>query len=133
MSILKIKNKETGVWEEIRTLVGPQGERGESGWPNVVSLSGATQSLALANNTDYRCSDAVTSLTVTGFETGTDGKSEGWSIHFVAGSSVTVVLPDTVVWNYGASPVFTPGSEYYLMFAPMLNGKVLGVWNEVRA
>lgn len=31
MSILRIRNKETGEWEEIPALVGPQGERGETG------------------------------------------------------------------------------------------------------
>jgi len=30
-------------------------------------------------------------------------------------------------------PVFTPGSEYWLLFTPLLRGKVLGVWNEVEA
>ena len=64
---------------------------------------------------------------------GTDGRSEVWSVHFVAGDSITVTLPGTVVWNYGAAPVFTPGSEYWLLFTPMLNGRVLGVWNEVEA
>lgn len=113
--------------------VGPRGPAGDSGLPAVVSLSGAVQSLALANNTDYRCADAVTGLTVTGFTADPNGRSEAWSIRFVAGSSITVALPDTVVWNYGATPVFTPGSEYSMMFASMLNGKVLGVWNEVEA
>lgn len=113
--------------------VGPRGPAGDSGLPVVVSLAGAVQSLALANNTDYRCVDAVTALTVTGFAADPNGRSEAWSIRFVAGAPVTVTLPDTVVWNYGATPVFTPGSEYCLMFAPLLSGKVLGVWNEVEA
>ena len=51
----------------------------------------------------------------------------------MAGDTITVALPDKVVWNFRAAPVFTPGSEYHLMFEPMLNGKVLGVWNEVEA
>ena len=112
---------------------GEQGERGESGFPAMVCLPGTTQSLALANNTDYRCTDAITDLTVAGFEANAHGRREGWSIQFAAGGSITVTLPDSVVWNYGATPVFTPGSEYHLMFTPLLNGKVLGVWNEVEA
>lgn len=112
---------------------GPVGPAGDSGLPTVVSLAGAVQSLALANNTDYRCTDTVTALTVTGFAAGPNDRSEAWSIRFVAGASITVALPDRVVWNYGATPVFTPGSEYCLMFAPLLSGKVLGVWNEVEA
>ena len=115
------------------SATGPQGQQGDSGLPATVSPAGASHALRLQNNTDYCFSDPVNSLTVTGFEAGIDGRSEAWSIHFVAGGSITVALPDTVVWNYGATPVFTPGSEYWLLFTPMLNGKVLGVWNEVEA
>lgn len=127
MSILRLRDKETGEWVEIPALVG------ESGLPTVVTLSGATQSLALNNNIDYRCSSAITSLTIAGFNAGTDGKSAAWCIQFVAGTGITVMFPDTVVWNYGATPVFTAGSEYTLAFTPMLSGKILGVWNEVEA
>lgn len=106
---------------------------GESGLPAVVTLSGASHSVELSNNTDYRCADTIASLTVTGFSAGADGRSEVWSIQFIAGDGITVALPDTVIWNYGATPVFTAGSEYTLVFTPMLSGKVLGVWNEVEA
>lgn len=123
-----IDGKDTGV-----SASGPRGERGESGYPAMMHLSGTTQSLALGNNTDYRCTDAVTALTVTDFEADPNGRREGWSIQFVAGTTILVMLPDSVVWNYGATPVFTPGSAYWLLFTPLLNGKVLGVWNEVEA
>jgi hypothetical protein len=118
---------------------GKQGERGErgatgaSGLPFVEPLYAADLSLTLENNTDYRCAEPVTSLTVRGFQAASDGRSEAWSIQFAAGTGITIALPDTVVWNCGATPVFTPGYEYSLMFAPLLNGKVLGVWNEVEA
>jgi len=129
-----INGKDTGVGAPgPRGERGPQGMQGESGLPAVVSLAGAEQALPLANNTDYRCMDAVTALTITGFEADPERKSEAWSIRFAAGNGITVTLPDTVVWNYGATPVFTPGSEYSLMFTPLLSGKVLGVWNEVEA
>lgn len=123
-----IDGEDTGV-----SVSGPQGEQGESGFPAMVSLSGAAQALALAGNTDYRCADPLKALTVTGFEADAHGRREGWSIQFAAGDSITVTLPNSVVWNYGATPVFTPASEYHLMFTPLLNGKVLGVWNEVEA
>lgn len=112
---------------------GPQGIRGETGLPAVLDLQGATQSLVLANNTDYRCMDAVTSLSVTGFESDPTGRTEAWSIRFTAGAGIVVKLPGTVVWNFGAAPKFTSGNEYHLLFAPLLSGKVLGVWNEVEA
>ena len=99
----------------------------------VITLTGPTQSLSLTSNVEYRCVDAVTALTVSAFDAETSDQAETWGIQFIAGESIAVDLPDTVVWNYGAAPVFTPGNEYHLMFAPMLSGKVLGVWNEVEA
>lgn len=124
----QIGGKDTGV-----SAVGPQGARGETGFSVKADLSGASQTLVMANNTDYCCTDPVTTLTVTGFEADPDGRCEVWGIHFAAGETITVTLPDNIVWNYNAAPVFTPGSEYWLLFTPMLNGKVLGVWNEVEA
>ena len=112
---------------------GDAGQHGESGMPRLEAVSGASVSLSMENNVDYRCADPVTSLTVSAFCAGTDGRSELWSVQFVAGDAITVVIPDTVVWNYGATPVFTAGSEYTLVFTPLLSGKVLGLWNEVEA
>lgn len=123
-----IGDRDTGV-----SAVGPRGEKGDSGLPHVVSLAGAVLETVLVNNVDYRCADVVTDLTVTGFSADPDGRSEAWSIRFIADAGITVNLPEYVAWNYGATPVFTPGSEYHLMFAPLLNGKVLCVWNEVEA
>jgi len=123
-----IGGEDTGV-----SAVGPRGERGESGYVVRTELSGAVQALELADNMDYCCTDPVTTLKILGFQANLNGKSETWGIHFKAGETISVTLPDTVIWNYGAAPVFTPGSEYWLLFAPMLDGRVLGVWNEVEA
>lgn len=142
MSILRIRNKETGEWEEIPALVGPKGERGktgpagpqgESGAPDIVHLAGSVQTLRLTSNVAYYCTEPVTNLTLNGFDHDNPKKEAYWSISFLTGDTITVMLPDTVVWNYNAAPVFTPGSEYWLLFTPLLNGKVLGVWNEVEA
>lgn len=112
---------------------GDTGEQGKDNLPNIAAVSGAAVTLTMDNNVEYHCTDAVTALTIEGFTPAADGKSSLWAIQFTAGESITVSLPDTVVWNYGATPVFTPGSEYCLMFSPLLSGKVLGVWNEVEA
>jgi len=130
----QIDGEDTGV-----SAIGPRGEpgqpgeRGETGYPIRVGLSGSVQDLVLANNIDYCCTDPVTTLRITGFEADSDGRSEVWGIHFAAGETITVTLPASVVWNWGAAPVFTPGSEYWLLFTPLLNGRVLGIWNEVEA
>lgn len=106
-------------------------DKSSSGLPDVVTLSGAEVSLALANNTEYRCAEAMSSLEITGFEAGPAGKAELWSIVFTAGDTVTVTLPDTVVWAV-AEPVFTAGSTYWLTVVPMA-GKYLAAWAEVEA
>ena len=99
--------------------------------PDVESLTGAELALTLTNNVEYRCADAVTSLTINGFTPGPAGKSEMWSIVFVAGETITVTVPDTVVWAV-AEPVFTPGSTYWISWVP-LGDKYLAVWTEVEA
>ena len=145
MSILRIRNQETGAWEEIPAIVGPQGEqgergpagpqgeRGESGFSLKVKRPGSKLTLALEHNTNYLCSSPVTELTITGFEPASDGLSEVWGIHFMTGDSIKVQLPYNVVWNCNAPPVFTPGHEYWLLFSALITGRVLGVWNEVEA
>lgn len=97
----------------------------------VESLAGAELALTLANNTEYRCADPVTSLTINGFASGPAGKSEMWSIVFTAGEAITVTVPDTVVWAV-AEPVFTAGSTYWITWTPM-GDKYLAVWVEVEA
>lgn len=132
-------NQETGTWWVWNAETGAytdtgepaQGPRGDSGLPDVVGLTGSEQSLTLANNTEYRCADPVTGLTISGFLTGPEGKTELWSIQFTAGETITVTVPDTVIWAV-AEPVFTPGSTYWITWTPM-GEKYLAVWVEVEA
>lgn len=97
----------------------------------VESLAGAEVSLTLANNTECRCAEPLTSLTINGFAPGEAGKSEMWSIVFTAGEVITVTVPATVVWAV-AEPVFTAGSTYWITWTPM-GDKYLAVWTEVEA
>lgn len=97
----------------------------------VETLTGSELSLTLANNTEYRCTDPVTSLTVSGFAAGPEGKAEVWSIQFTAGETITVTMPDSVVWAV-AEPVFTAGSTYWITWTPM-GEKYLAVWVEFEA
>ena len=117
---------------------GPQGPRGSEGppgkdnLPNVETLAGAEQSIELAYNVEYRCADALTALTITGFGAPTEsGKAALYSIVFTAGDSITVTLPDTVIWAV-AEPVFTAGCTYWLTFTE-LGDKYLCAWVEVES
>lgn len=98
---------------------------------DVASLTGSEQSLTLANNTEYRCAEPVTNLEITGFARGIAGKSEMWGIVFTAGETITVTVPESVVWAV-AGPVFTPGSMYWITWTPM-GDKYLAVWVELEA
>ena len=98
---------------------------------DVVTLTGSEQSLTLANNVEYRCTDPVTSLAVSGFAAGPEGKAEVWSIQFTAGETITVTMPDSVVWAV-AEPVFTAGSTYWITWTP-IGDKYLAVWVELEA
>lgn len=109
---------------------GPAGAPGKDNLPNVSELSGSTQSLALADNVEYRCSDALTSLTVTGFDAPETGKAGLWSIQFTAGAGLSVSLPEGSVWAL-AEPVWTEGSIYWLTWTELVDGRYLCVWVEV--
>lgn len=132
-------NPETGTWWAWDAETGvyvdtgepAQGPQGGSGLPDVVTLTGSEQSLALANNTEYRCADPVTGLTISGFAAGPEGKAEMWSIVFAADETITVTVPESVVWAV-AEPMFTPGSMYWITWTPM-GEKYLAVWVEVEA
>lgn len=105
--------------------------QGNGALVDVASLSGAEVSLVLANNVEYRCTDPVTNLEITGFARGIAGKSEMWGIVFTAGETITVTMPDSVVWAV-AEPVFTAGSTYWITWTPM-GDKYLAVWVELEA
>lgn len=119
---------------------GPPGENGVNGndgapgkdnLPNVETLAGAAQSLELTHNVEYRCVDALTSLTVTGFGAPPAGKAALYSIQFTAGEGIAVTVPETVIWAV-AEPVWTADSTYWITWTE-LGDKYLAVWVEVPA
>lgn len=117
----------------IGRVLGTPGSPGKDNLPNVETLAGAEQSIDLAYNVEYRCADALTALTITGFGAPTEsGKAALYSIVFTAAADgVTVTLPDTVLWAV-AEPVFTAGCTYWITFTE-LGEKYLAVWVEVPA
>lgn len=107
---------------------GDTGPRGETGLPTVVNLNGVEQTLTLQNNVEYRCAEALTALTISGFEAGVAGYSEQWNIMFTSGDMITVSVPDTLIWAV-AEPVFSANSSYWISIVPFGN-KYLAVWTE---
>lgn len=68
--------------------------------------SGGTANLTVTDNTEYRFSSAVTSLTLT-FPT---GNFDCW-LRFTAGSSITVTLPSSATY-IGGAPTFDASKTY---------------------
>lgn len=119
----------TGIWaaKKAAQIVGESGGVGESGLPDVVKLSGASVALEMKNNVEYHCTDAVSDLTIQGFDPGEDGKVSIWAVQFTAADSITATIPDNVRWSI-AEPVFVPNVSYWLSFVPLVNDDILGVW-----
>ena len=80
------------------------------------------------NNIEYWCSNIVKSLSIFSFSPGSAGCTELWAIQFTAGDSISVTLPDGVIWAV-AEPVFTPGNSYWITWVPF-GEHYLGVWAE---
>ena len=127
-------NTETGTWWVWDSEKAAYVDSGApiTDQPRVVEGSGAELALILANNTETRCTDPVTALTIEGFSTGVEGRAEQWGLVFTAAEDgVTVTVPDSLVWAV-AEPVFTAGSTYWLSVVPLAD-KYLAVWTEVTA
>ena len=93
---------------------------------SVVTSDSSVADITLANNSELRFTNPVTSLSINGFAPGNAEHSEIWSVSFTAGNSISVSIPANVEWSV-AEPVFTEGYTYYLTFIPF-GSKILGVW-----
>lgn len=116
-------------FKNLKGKTGEIGPKGETGLSTVVNLSGTEQILTLQNNVEYRCTDTLVSLTISGFEAGVTGYSEQWGIVFTSGETITVSVPDTLIWAV-AVPVFSPNSNYWISVVPF-GDKYLAAWTEV--
>ena len=73
---------------------------------SIITPSGGTVNLTLEDNTEYRFSSAVTSLTLT-FPT---GNFDCW-LKFTTGSSITVTFPSGTTY-VGGAPTFEASKTY---------------------
>ena len=103
---------------------------GDSGLPQVFILVGYDGwAMTLSSNTETRFAEPITALTLSGFTPDPNGRASLWSVQFTAGDTITVMVPDTVVWAV-ADPVFEPNRTYWLSFVPV-GAKHLGVWSVI--
>ena len=93
---------------------------------SVVTSDSSVAEITLANNSELRFTNPVTSLSINGFAPGNAEHTEIWSVSFTAGDGISVSIPANVEWSV-AEPLFTAGYIYYLSFIPLGN-KILGIW-----
>ena len=93
---------------------------------SVITSDLSEPEIALQNNTEYRFTSPVRSLSINGFVPGSDGYAEVWFVSFTAGDDISISLPECVEWAV-AEPTFTAGYTYILSFIPF-GEKILGVW-----
>ena len=108
-------------------IQGIQGLPGKDNLPNLLLIEEVAPVLTLDNNTEYHCSNPLTSLIIEGFTPAADGKVSTWAVQFVAGEGFALTMPENVKWAI-AAPIFVTGVAYWLTFVPLVNGKILGVW-----
>lgn len=84
------------------------------------TLSGTTPSVSLDSLKTYKCSSALTSLTISSLVTDTNDENPSWQIQFVADTGFSVTLPVGCTWKYG-TPTFNVGDEYTIIIEKRIN------------
>lgn len=84
------------------------------------TLSGTTPSVSLDSLKTYKCSSALTSLTISSLVTNTNDENPTWQIQFVADTGFSVTLPVGCTWKYG-TPTFNVGDEYTIIIEKRIN------------
>ena len=84
------------------------------------TLSGTTVSPTLDSLTNFKCSSALTSLTIISLSVDTNDDAPSWQIQFVADTGFTITLPVGCTWKYG-TPTFNVGEEYTIVIEKRIN------------
>lgn len=84
------------------------------------TVSGTTPSVSLESLKTYKCSSALTSLTITSLVTNTNDNNPTWQIQFVADDNFAVTFASGITWKYG-TPTFNSGEEYTIIIEKRIN------------
>ena len=83
--------------------------------PNdVVFPTKTTFSGKLESKKTYTFESALTSLTISQFETSLNDESPMWQVKFIAGSGFSISVPENATW-VGGVPLFTQNKQYILL------------------
>ena len=78
------------------------------------TISSTTPSQNLNSLVSYKCTNALTSLAITGLTIGTNDNNPTWQVQFVADTGFAVTLASGITWKYG-TPTFNSGEEYTII------------------
>ena len=78
------------------------------------TITSTTPSQNLNSLVTYKCTNALTSLAITGLTIGTNDNNPTWQVQFVADTGFAVTLASGITWKYG-TPTFNAGDEYTIL------------------
>lgn len=83
-------------------------------------VSGTTPSFNANSLVTYKCSSALTSLTISGLTQGQNDNNPSWQVDFIVGNNFVLTLPSGCTWKYG-TPTFNVGEEYTIIIKKRIN------------
>ncbi len=89
---------------------------------NVTTLTSTTPSQNLNSLVTYKCTNALTSLTISGLTIGTNDNNPTWQVQFVADTGFAVTFASGITWKYG-TPTFNSGEEYTIVIEKRINNE----------
>lgn len=103
----------SGIVDLGNVITSHQDISGKKDKPNVQNVTTASVSLVLTPNTIYNCTSALTDITISSFNTTSEGYEE-YMVLFKSGSATTISLPSDVCWANGEQPEIDADTEYEL-------------------
>ena len=77
-------------------------------------ITSTTPTQNLNSLVSYKCTNALTSLTISGLTQGQNDNNPTWQIQFVADDNFAVIFASGITWKYG-TPTFESGAEYTII------------------
>lgn len=109
----------SGIVDLGNVITSHQDISGKKDKPNVQNVTTASVSLVLTPNTIYNCTSALTDITISSFNTTSEGYEE-YMVLFKSGSAMTLSLPSDVYWANGENPDIDADAEYELSISKRL-------------
>jgi len=78
------------------------------------TITSTTPSLSLNSLKTYKCTNALTSLTISALVTDTNDNNASWRVDFVADENFAITFASGITWKYG-TPTFNAGDEYTII------------------